>query len=117
MKFITGAISELIKNLLPNNNKYYLTRDWVTDELIPLLKTMNQRAAEQRGIIQNHQEIHSNTIIVCVVLGAAVLMISIYIYVCYKNQAGMSNRLQNAVHNLLNNVGLRAPNPKPDFRV
>ena len=115
MKFITGAISELIKNLLPSNNKYYLTRDWVTDKLIPLLKTMNQRAAEQRGFIQNNQGIHSNTIIVCVVLGAAVFMISILIFTCYKSQAGMSNRLQNAVHNLLNSVGLRAPNPMPDF--
>ena len=76
---------------------------------------MNQRAAENRGTIQNNQEIHSNTIIVCVVLGAAVLMIAILIFICHKSQAGMSNRLQNAVHNLLNSVGLRAPNPLPDF--
>ena len=117
MKFIAGAIFELISNLLPNNNKFYLSRDWVTDELIPLLKTMNQRASEQRGIIESNQGAHSNTIIVCVVLGSAILMTAILVLVCYKNQAGMSNRLQNTVHNLLNSVGLRAPNPMPDFRV
>ena len=118
MKFIAGAISELISNLIPNNNKFYLSRDWVTDELIPLLKTMNQRATEQRGItIENNQGAHSNTVIVCVVLGSAILMTAILVLVCYKNQAGVSNRLQNAVHNLLNSVGLRAPNSMPDFRV
>ena len=117
MKFIAGAISELITNLLPNNKQFYLWRDWVTDELIPLLKTMNQRATEQRGIIENNQGVHSNTIIVCVVLGSAILMTAILVLVCYMNQVSMSNRLQNAVHNLLNSVGLRAPNPMPDFRV
>ena len=105
MKFIAGAIYELISNLLPNNKQFYLSRDWVTDKLIPLLKTMNQRATEQRWIIENNQGVHSNTIIVCVVLGSAILMTAILV-VCYKNQASMSNRLQNAVHNLLNSVGL-----------
>ena len=117
MKFIAGAISELISNLIPNNKQFYLSRDWVTDELIPILKTMNQRAIEQKGIIENNQGAHSNTIIVCVVLGSAILTTAILVLVCFKNQTSMSNRLQNVVHNLVNSVGLRAPNPMPNFWV
>ena len=116
MKFIAGAIPELISNLIPNNKQFYLSKDWVTDKLIPILKTMNQRAIEQKGMIESNRGAHSNTIIVCVVLGSAILATAILVLVCFKNQTSMSNRLQNIVHNLVNSVGLRAPNPMPDFR-
>ena len=89
----------------------------MTDELIPTLKTMNQRAIEQMGIIESNQGVHSNTTIVCVVLRSAILTTAILVLVCFKNQKSMSNRLQNAVHNLMDSEGLRAPNPMPDFRV
>ena len=117
MKFIAGAISNLISNLMPNNDQYYLSRDWVTDELIPTLKTMNQRAIQQKGVIKNNQGVNSNTTIVCVVLGSAILTTAILVLVCFKNQTSISNRLQNAVHNLMDSVGLKEPNPLPDFRV
>ena len=117
MNFIDGAISELISNLIPNDKQFYLSKDWVTDELIPTLKAMNQRAIEQKRIIESNQGAHSNTIIICVVLGSAILTTAILVLACFKNQTSMSNRLQNVVHNLVNSVGLRAPNPMPNFRV
>ena len=43
MNFIASAISELISNLIPNDKQFYLTKGWVTEELIPTLKAMNQR--------------------------------------------------------------------------
>ena len=85
--------------------------------MIPTLKAMNQRAIELKGITENNQGAQSNTIIICVVLGSAILIISILVLVCFKAQTNMSNRLQNVVHNLVNNVGLRAPNPLPNFQV
>ena len=55
MKFIAGAISNLIDNFMPNDNRYYVSSNWVTDELIPTLKTMNQRAIQLKGAIENNK--------------------------------------------------------------
>ena len=117
MNFIAGAITELISNLVPNDKRFYLTKGWVTSELIPTLKAMNQRAVELKGITINNQRVQSNTIIACIILGSTILVISILVITCFKTQNNMFNRLQNVVHNLMNSVGLRAPNPMPDFRV
>ena len=78
---------------------------------------MNQRAIELKGITINNHWVQSNTIIVCIIMGSAILVISILVITCFKAQNNMFNKLQNVVHNLMNNVGLRAPNPMPDFRV
>ena len=117
MNFIARAFTDLISNLIPNDKQFYLTKGWVTDELIPTLKAMNQRAIELKGITENNQGVQSNTIIICIVLGSAILTISILVIICFKAQTNMSNRLQNVVHNLVNSVSLRAPNPMPNFRV
>ena len=75
MNFIAGAITELISNLIPNDKQFYLTKGWVTDELIPTLKAMNQQAIELKGITEDNQWAQSNTIIICVILGSAILTI------------------------------------------
>ena len=117
MKFIAGAIANLIKNLMPNENRYYVSRNWVTDELIPTLDTMNQRAIQLKGAIANNKGVNFYTTIMCVILGSAILITAIFMAYCFRNQSTISNRLQNAVHNLMDNVGLRAPNQLPNFRV
>ena len=104
MKFIAGAITNLIDNLMPNNDRYYVSSDWVTDELIPTLKTMNQRAIQLKGAIESNKGVNFNTTIVCVVLGSAILTTAILVLLCFKNQTSISNRLQNAVHNRHNSV-------------
>ena len=85
MNFIVGAITELISNLVPNDKRFYLTKGWVTSELIPTLRAMNQRAIELKGITINNQWVQSNTIIVCIILGSAILVISILVITCFKN--------------------------------
>ena len=117
MKFIAGAITNLIKNLMPNENRYYVSRNWVTDEIIPTLDTMNQRAIQLKGAIETNKGVNFYTTMICVILGSAILIIAMFMAYCFRNQSTISNRLQNAVHNLTDNAGLRAPNQIPDFRV
>ena len=89
----------------------------MTDEIIPTLKTMNQRAMQLKGAIENNKGVNFYPTIVCVILGSAILTTAIFIVLCFRNQSNISNSLQNAVHNLMDNVGLRAPNQLPNFRV
>ena len=86
MKFLAGAITNLIENLMPNENRYYVSRNWVTDELIPTLKTMNQRAIQLKGAIESNKGVNFYTTIVCVILGSAILTTAIFVVLCFRNQ-------------------------------
>ena len=110
MNFVNGTVSLLISNLMPNNKAYYVNRDWIKDELFPLMHSVNEKTSENRDNIQDNQTAHFNSMIIIVDIASLLGLVSILTLVCYKTQSSLSGKLTNAVHSIFNKLGTRATN-------
>ena len=117
MDLVGPTISPLISALIPNNRIHYLMKDWIEDELEPLLNSMDSRSEEFRRGIQQNSETHNNILIVVIIFGTLIFVLGLLGYVCYKYHNTIADRLNNAVHHVFGEMNICPPNHIPDFRV
>ena len=114
---LAGTISTLISHLLPNHDGRWLSRRWVSDELSPLLQAMADRDDLTSAEVDHNTRLGTVQLVMVTVVGVAVAVGGVVLYVCHKQSSKMMRGMNDSVHFALGELGARAPNRLPAFRV
>ena len=112
-----GTIVNLIAHLLPNHDGKWLSRRWVSDELSPLLQAMAEKDDMTAGVAEYNSKLANVFLVLIAIVTAFMLIGGVNIYVCYKQTRKMTKSMNDGIHFALGEIGARAPNRLPSFRV
>ena len=112
-----GTISTLISHLLPNHDGRWLSRRWVSDELSPLLQAMADRDDLTSGVVESNSRLGTVQMVLMAIVTAAEVVGGVVIYICHKQNGKMTRGMNDSIHFALGELGARAPNRLPSFRV
>ena len=115
MEIVGGALKALINNLTPDGGAHYVDSSWVSEELQPLLKALNQKASNNLKMINEADDRHNTTLMLVVVMAAILVLMILMIIVCFRSQPHYTRKLTNGIHNIYANIGQRATNEQPSF--
>ena len=117
MEVVGGALTSLIKNLIPDGNQHYPITHWVEEELQPLLSALNHKTTETQDDLEANFAIDSVT---QVILGAVVLILAItgiVTFYCIRHNQRVISRLSDGELATFDQVGQSVPNKVPNFRL
>ena len=114
---IGGTIANLIAHLLPNHDGKWVSRRWISDELSPLLQAMSQKDDMTAGIVEYNSKLANIFLILIAIVSTFMVILGVVIYICYKQTGKVSKSMNDGIHFALNEIGARAPNRLPSFRV
>ena len=114
---IGGTIANLIAHLLPNHDGKWVSRRWISDELSPLLQAMSKKDDLTAEVAEYNSQMSNVFMILISIITTFMVIGGILIYFCYKQSGRVSERVNNGLHFALNELGARAPNRLPSFRV
>ena len=114
---IGGTIANLIAHLLPNHDGKWVSRRWISDELSPLLQAMSKKDDLTAEVAEYNSQMANVFMILISIITMFMVIGRVLIYFCYKQSGRVSERVNNGLHFALNELGARAPNRLPSFRV
>ena len=112
-----GTIANLITHLLPNHDGKWLSRRWVSDELSPLLQAMAEKDDTTAGVAEYNSKLTNVHLVLLAIVTTFVMIGGVVIYVCHKQTGKMTKGMNDSIHFALGEIGARAPNRLPSFRV
>ena len=112
-----GTIANLITHLLPNHDGKWLSRRWVSDELSPLLQAMAEKDDMMAGVVEYNSKLANVFLVLIAIVTTFMLIGGVIVYVCYKQTGKMTKSMNDGIHFALGEIGARAPNRLPSFRV
>ena len=80
---IAATVSNLIENLLPNNDGNWVSSRWISDELSPLLSSMHAKDLQTAKLAASNAETGNTFAILLAVLFTLMVMTSIIGFFCY----------------------------------
>ena len=115
MEFVGGALKALIDNLMPDGNVPWVNRDWVSEELQPLLGALNQKATSNLQRITDNEAAHNQSLIMIMVITAVLVLLILMVVFCYRSQRSLTGRITDGIHKIYASMGQKATNEQPPF--
>ena len=114
---IAATVSNLIKNLLPNDDGRWVSSRWISDELSPLLSSMRAKDLQTARLAVTNAETGNTFAILLAVLFTLMVMTTIIGFFCYRHSGKIASRVTDGLNFILGEMGTRAPNRLPSFSV
>ena len=87
---IGGTIANLIAHLLPNHDRKWVFRRWISDELSPLLQAMSQKDDLTAEVAEYNSRLANVFLILISIISTFMVIGGVVVYICYKQSGKVS---------------------------